>query len=149
MNAYNSYTTKQFSTLYEYGLGFVKVGQSSSYVWTYQDVTRKHGWNDIHGYRYYFWDSTKSSTDQHLAANDNTKYIDGQVVTKWLYVNGGWYYLTPSSSNADPVSSTHGRMHTEHLYLGTDHYFLAPSYNFTTYTDKELSGTYTFNYLIH
>lgn len=146
MNAYNSYSTKQFSNLYEYGLGFVKVGQSSSYVWTYQDVTRKHGWNDIHGYRYYFWDSTKSSTDQHLAADDNTKYIDGQVVTKWLYVNGGWYYLTPSSTNADPVSSTHGRMHTEHLYLGTNHYFLAPSYNFTTYKNKELSGTYTFNY---
>lgn len=146
MNAYNSYSTQQFSNLYEYGLGFVKVGQSSSYVWTYQDVTRKHGWNDIHGYRYYFWDSTKSSTDQHLAAEDKTQYTDGQVVTKWLYVNGGWYYLTPSNTNADPVSSTHGRMHTEHLYLGTNHYFLAPSYNFTTYKNKELSGTYTFNY---
>ncbi len=146
MNAYNSYSTKQFSNLYEYGLGFVKVGHSSSYVWTYQDVTRKHGWNDIHGYRYYFWDSTKSNAEQHLAAEDKTQYLDGQLVTKWLYVNGGWYYLTPSDNNADPVSSTHGRMHTEHLYLGTNHYFLAPSYNFTTYKNKELSGIYTFNY---
>ena len=110
MTAYNSYTTKRFTGLYEYGNGFVKVGNSSTYRWRYLRYGSQYtGWQQINGSWYYFW---KNSDSPQLDSNDTNTYGEGMMVRKWVKLSGKWYYLTPSDGNEDPTVGDHGKMVT-------------------------------------
>ena len=110
MTAYNSYTTKRFTGLYEYGNGFVKVGNSSTYRWRYLRYGSQYtGWQQINGSWYYFW---KNSDSPQLDSTDTNTYGEGMMVRKWVKLGGKWYYLTPSDGNEDPTVGDHGKMVT-------------------------------------
>ena len=110
MTAYNSYTTKRFTGLYEYGNGFVKVGNSSTYRWRYLRYGSQYtGWQQINGSWYYFW---KNSDSPQLDSTDTNTYGEGMMVRKWVKISGKWYYLTPSDGNEDPTVGNHGKMVT-------------------------------------
>ena len=135
MTAYNSYTTKRFTGLYEYGNGFVKVGNSSTYRWRYLRYGSQYtGWQQINGAWYYFW---KSSDSPQLESGDTDTYMEGMMVRKWVKVGGKWFYLTPSSTNEDPTVGNHGKMHTGMLWINGKRYYLAPYTGFKNNDGKE------------
>ena len=141
MNTYYSYTSEIYSNLYEYGNGFVKVGNSSTYRWTFiSNGARKVDWVSTNGGWYYFWNTNNT---QQLESGDTTTYVSGYMVTKWIKINGNWFYID-SDGNKDPVTSNNGKMHTGHLYINNKHYFLAPYTGFKSYDSASQSVTYTF-----
>ncbi len=117
MTGYHNYICSSQYSLYFYGKGWIKFGNTFDYLWTYwENGTQQFGWKQLGNDWYYLY---KSSENPQLEAGDNRVFENGQMVTGWVKLSGYWYYLTKKTDNITLNGQEYGIIEGRMLAGGT------------------------------
>ena len=129
MKVYNDIALSDGFDLYEFGRGWVKVGNTNVYDWRFfwsnntlarglntigngiyyfnENGVMQTGWRHINNYWYCFKAKTGTSGGEAYTGGPHTidgrKYIfgsDGKMLTGWQYAGNYWYYLNPTETSS-------------------------------------------------